>query len=146
MKPPPEVPFASLTRWRRRAALFGGSDFARNAGVIERGHVHQEAAGQGDVAGDARAFLAERFLGDLDDDFLALLEHVRDELSAARRLRAMAVPAAVAVLRTAAAIVAASATFPAAARWILHARAKIIADAGLNGLRRGPAKIFAGQT
>ena len=62
------------------SAIFGGSDFARDAGVIERGHVDEIAAGKSDVAGDARAFFAERLLGDLDDDFLALLQHVSDEL------------------------------------------------------------------
>ena len=61
-------------------AIFGGSDFARDAGVIERRHVDEIAAGQSDVARDARAFLAERLFGDLDDDFLALLQHVGDEL------------------------------------------------------------------
>src|SRR5216684_3639352 len=66
-------------------AVFGGSDFARDADVIDRRHVHQEAAGQRDVAGDARAFLAERLLGDLDDDVLAGLQHLGNELRAARR-------------------------------------------------------------
>ena len=61
-------------------ALFGGGDLARDADVIDRGHVDEEAAGKRDVAGDARALLAERLLGDLDDDFLALLQHVRDKL------------------------------------------------------------------
>src|SRR4029077_19009183 len=41
-------------------AIFGRSDFARDAGVIERGHVDEIAAGKGYVAGDARAFFAER--------------------------------------------------------------------------------------
>ena len=51
---------------------------------MDRGHVDQEAARQSDVAGDARALLAERFLGDLDDDVLAGLQHFGNELRAAR--------------------------------------------------------------
>src|SRR6267154_4195073 len=53
--------------------------------MVDRGHVHQEAAGQRDVAGDARAFFAERLLGDLDDDVLAGLQHFGNELRTARR-------------------------------------------------------------
>ena len=59
-------------------AIFGGSDFAGNADVVNRWHVDQEAAGQRDVACDARAFLAEGLLGDLDDDVLAGLQHLRN--------------------------------------------------------------------
>ena len=99
MKPPPEAALGFVDQMAQARAFFGGSDFARDAGVIERGHINQKAAGQRDVAGDARAFLAQRFLGDLHDDFLALLEHVRDQLRCARLLRAaVTVPAAVAVL------------------------------------------------
>src|SRR2546430_17329409 len=47
---------------------------------MNRGHVDQEAAGQRDMTGDPRALLAQRFLGDLDDDFLTGLEHFRNEL------------------------------------------------------------------
>jgi hypothetical protein len=50
---------------------------------MNRRHVDQEAAGQCDVAGNARSFFAERLLGNLDDDFLAGLEHFRDELRTA---------------------------------------------------------------
>jgi hypothetical protein len=81
----------------------------------------------------------------LNDDFLALLKHVRDELSAARLLRAMmAMSAAVSVLRTATAIIATS-PIPAATRRILHARAKIIAHARLERLLRLAAGIFTRQ-
>ena len=52
-------------------ALFFGRNLARNAGVIHGRHVNQEAAGQRDVTGDARAFLADGLLGDLDQNFLA---------------------------------------------------------------------------
>src|SRR6266849_1909925 len=64
--------------------VFRGGDLPRDADVIHGGHVHQEAPGQRDVAGDARAFFAEGFLGDLDDDLLARAEHFGDELRTAR--------------------------------------------------------------
>ena len=74
-------------------ALLVGRDFAGDADVVDGGHVDQEAAGQGDVGGNARAFLAERLLGDLHDDFLAFAEEVGDGdrggtggLGAARRV------------------------------------------------------------
>ena len=60
-------------------ALFFGRNLARHAGVIHRRHVDQEAAGQRDVAGDARAFLADGLLGDLDQNFLAFFEQVADQ-------------------------------------------------------------------
>ena len=123
------------------SAIFGGSDFARDAGVIERGHVDEIAAGKSDVAGDARAFFAERLFGDLDDDFLALLQHVGNELGAARgRAVAMAMASrwpmlrAAATVGTSAAIVTASAVASSAARGVLHARAVIVLDAGVPGL------------
>jgi hypothetical protein len=52
---------------------------------MDRRHVDEEAAGQRDVAGDAGALLAERFLGDLDDDVLTGFQHFADELRTARR-------------------------------------------------------------
>src|SRR5580658_4513320 len=60
-------------------ALFLGGNFARNAGVVHRRHVDQEAAGQRDVAGDARALLTNGLLGDLHQDFLAFFQQVADE-------------------------------------------------------------------
>src|SRR5260370_13966673 len=51
---------------------------------MNRRHVDEEAARQGDVAGDARALFAERLLGDLDDDLLASLQHFGNELGPAR--------------------------------------------------------------
>src|SRR5208282_1783317 len=65
--------------------VFGGNDFARDAGVMDRGHIYQEAAGERDVTCDARAFLAERLLGDLDDDVLTGFQHFGNELRTARR-------------------------------------------------------------
>jgi hypothetical protein len=35
--------------------------------VMNRGHVDEETAREGDVTGDARAFFAQRLFGDLDD-------------------------------------------------------------------------------
>ena len=60
--------------------ILRGDNLARYARVMNRGHVDQEAAGQRDMTGDPRALLAQRFLGDLDDDFLTGLEHFRNEL------------------------------------------------------------------
>ena len=94
-------------------ALFGGSNLARNACVMQRRHVNQITPGKRDMAGDARALLAERLLGDLHDDFLALLQHFGNQLRTAR-LRALPVPA-LAVARAASAIVAASAAIAASA-------------------------------
>src|SRR2546426_10214418 len=54
------------------------ADPARDADMAGRGHVHQVAAGQGDEGGDARALRAERFLGHLHEDRLALPQHVLD--------------------------------------------------------------------
>ena len=78
--------------------------------MIERRHIDQKASGKRDVAGDARALFAERLLGDLDDDFLALLQHVRDELRTARLrdVMTMAVTTAATMLRTASTVVATS--------------------------------------
>ena len=71
-------------------AIFGAGDFARDADVVDRGHVHQKASGQSDVAGDARALFAERLLGDLDDYILTGLEHFGNELRATRGAGVMA--------------------------------------------------------
>src|SRR5580704_7150357 len=75
--------FADQTAEAR--TILGRDNFARNAGVMDRGHVHQEAARQSDVAGDARALFAERLLGDLDDHVLTGLQHFGNELRTARR-------------------------------------------------------------
>jgi hypothetical protein len=66
-------------------AIFRGDNLARNAGVMNRWHVDEETARQGDVAGDACAFFAEGFLGDLDDYVLTGLQHFGNELRSARR-------------------------------------------------------------
>ena len=51
-------------------ALFVGRDLARDSGMVDRRHVDQETSGQRDVAGDARAFLADWLFGNLHQDFL----------------------------------------------------------------------------
>ena len=52
---------------------------------MNRRHVDEKTARQRDVARDARALFAEGFLGDLDDDILAGLQHFGNELGTARR-------------------------------------------------------------
>ena len=59
-------------------AFFVGSNLARNAGVVHRRHVDQKTSGQRDVTGNARAFFADRFLGNLDQDFLPFFQQVAD--------------------------------------------------------------------
>src|SRR5580692_7126362 len=59
-------------------ALFIGGNLARNPGMVHRRHVHQKPSRQCDVAGDACALLADRFLGNLHQDFLAFLQQVAD--------------------------------------------------------------------
>jgi hypothetical protein len=49
------------------------------------GHIDEEAARERDVAGDASALFAERFLGDLDDYILTGFQHFGNELRTARR-------------------------------------------------------------
>src|ERR1700733_1959897 len=119
--------------------LFSGGNLTRNAGVVERGHVNQEAAGKSDVTGDTRALFAQWLLSDLDDDFLALLQHVGDELRASRLLRTMM---ALAVLRAAIAVVAASAITLSAPSGILHTRTKIVAHARLGRWLSDRPRIF----
>ena len=67
-----------LQNFLQAQALFIGGNLARDTDVIDRRHVHEEAAGQGDMRGDAGAFLAERLLGNLNNDFLAFTQQIRD--------------------------------------------------------------------
>jgi hypothetical protein len=46
--------------------------------VFDGRHIDDKAAGQGNVRRDARTLLSNGFLGDLDDDFLAFFQEVRD--------------------------------------------------------------------
>src|SRR6185295_1844778 len=59
-------------------ALFIGRNLARNAGVVHRRHVDQKAARKGDVAGNARALLADWLFRNLDQDFLAFFQKIAD--------------------------------------------------------------------
>ena len=54
-------------------------------------HVDEEAAGERDLRGDARALRRDRLLGDLNDEVLAALQHVlnRRRLVARRRRAAL---------------------------------------------------------
>ncbi len=83
MKPPGIAAARFANQAAESRAIVGAGDFARNADVIDGRHVNQETARESDVTGDARALLAERFLGDLDDDFLTGLEHFGNELRTA---------------------------------------------------------------
>src|ERR1700761_7306309 len=46
--------------------------------MIHRGHEDQEAPRKRDMTGDPRAFLGDRFLGNLHQDFLPLLQQLAD--------------------------------------------------------------------
>src|SRR5579859_322409 len=136
-------------------AIFRAFDFARDADVIDGRHVDEETAGKRYVAGDARAFFAERFFGDLDDNILTRLKHFTDELRTAWRAR---VPAMMTIVTrtagttafetvpagTAAAVMTATRTAVAAvastALRTLEAGARIAADTG------GVAELFTRRT
>ncbi len=60
-------------------ALLVRGDFAADADVGDGGHEDQEAAGEGDMRGDAGALLGDGLLGDLDQNLLAGLEQVADD-------------------------------------------------------------------
>ena len=59
-------------------ALLVRADLARYANMIDRRHIHQKAARQRNVAGDARAFLGDWLFRDLNQDLLAFLEQLAD--------------------------------------------------------------------
>ena len=73
------------------APLLVGGDAPRDADVIDRRHEHQVTAGQRDVAGRPRALGADRLLGHLDDDLLALFQQVLDAGAAAGTRRVVRV-------------------------------------------------------
>ena len=58
--------------------FFIARDLARNAQVIDARHVDHVASRQRDVRSDARALLAQRLFGNLNDDFLAGLQQIGD--------------------------------------------------------------------
>jgi hypothetical protein len=72
-------------------ALFVSANFARDADVFDSRHVDNVAARQGDVRSDARAFLADGFFGDLNDDLLAFAQEVGDDGALVAALLAAAV-------------------------------------------------------
>ena len=80
---PPCGGFMRLDGLAQARALLVRADALRDADVIDRRQVHDVAARQRDVARAARALGADRILGDLDDDLLALADDVADR----RRLR-----------------------------------------------------------
>src|SRR5271157_685988 len=101
--------FANQTPQPRTVIRTG--NLPRNADVIDRWHVNQEAARKRHVTCNARALLAERLLRDLDNDILTRFEHFRNELRPALR----SVSVAVTVATWMAALMAAMARCAAAA-------------------------------
>ena len=83
MKPPGMPGPVVLQDAPQPQALFVGGDLAGDAHVVDGRHVDDVPSGQRDVRSDAGALLAERLLGDLDQDFLPLLQQVGDGRSGA---------------------------------------------------------------
>ncbi len=110
--------------------------------MVERRHVHQESPGKRNVAGDARALLAKRFFRDLDDNFLALLQEIGDQLRAACLGTGMPAVSAVTALGTPATVIASASVAPASAGGMLHARLEIVAYARLPRLLALRLRIF----
>src|ERR1039458_4650524 len=99
-----------------QAAAFGvGLDFARDAGVVDRGHEDQEAAGERDVRGDAGALLGDGLLGDLDQNLLPGLEQIADDGQIGGLHGHAAAAVTMATAATAAAIAVAALATPAIA-------------------------------
>src|SRR5262249_37519004 len=69
-------------------------DLAAHARTLERRHEHEVAPGDRDVGRQGRALVADRVLGDLDRDHLALLEQLVDGKAHARAVTDAARPAA----------------------------------------------------
>jgi hypothetical protein len=115
--------------WR---ALLARLDAPRDAEVLAVGHVDHVPARQRDLRGEARPLGADRFLGHLDQHFLALGEHLLDRLHGrplARRPAAAtsAIPATAVTIATAAVPVTASFFTAAAVAFIATAR-RIVVD------------------
>ena len=66
------------------------ADLAADADAARERHVDEEAAGERDLRGDARALRGDRLLGDLDEDLLPALQHILDRAAPSRDGRAMA--------------------------------------------------------
>ena len=78
MKPPGNALAVRLQNALQPLALFIGRNLARDADMLDGRHVDDETARQSDVRRDARALLAERLFGDLNDDLLAFFQKVGD--------------------------------------------------------------------
>ena len=68
----------SLDEGTQSLSFFAVADLATHADARRERHVDEEAAGHGDLRGDARALRGDRLLADLDEQLLAALEHVLD--------------------------------------------------------------------
>ncbi len=60
-------------------AFFVGGDLAADSYMRNGWHEDEESAWKRNVAGDASALLCDRFLGDLDKDFLTGFEEIGDD-------------------------------------------------------------------
>ena len=78
MNPPTGPGRRALQNALQPQTFLVAGDLPRHAHVFERRHVNDVAARQRDVRSDARALLAQRLLGDLDDDLLAFFEQIGD--------------------------------------------------------------------
>ena len=78
MNPPRAIFALALDDVLQPLPLFLGRDLARHAGMVHGRHEYQKASRQRDVAGDARALLADRFLGNLDQNFLPFFQQFAD--------------------------------------------------------------------
>ena len=93
MNPPPPGGRRPRTSWRRRSRSSASWIRRETPEVVHLGHVDEVAARQADEGRDPGPLGAERFLGHLDQDLLALVEDVLDRrdhapLALGRRLRA----------------------------------------------------------
>src|SRR5215472_2626445 len=136
--------------------IFRAGNLPRNADVINRGHVHQEAPGQRYVACDSRTLLAQGFLRDLHHHVLPRLQHLRNQLwtplrcvaSVMSAMMPMSVPvaAATAPIESSASAVAIppvmpSATVASATMRSLESRARVAS----NSRRIPPRELFPGS-
>src|SRR5690606_28312142 len=67
-----------LDRLAQTSAFTRVADALRNTHVVDRRQVHDVTTRQGNVAGYASAFGANRFFGDLHHDFVAFLDDLRN--------------------------------------------------------------------
>ena len=117
-------------------AVFGRADAPRDADMIDRRHVDEEAPGQRDVARDARSLFTKRFFCYLYDNFLARLQHFGNQLRAAVLL-VPRVPVLRRLVGTPAGAASASALRPASApHGPLKARPRLFGNARTRRRRR----------